>query len=268
MFIRRCREERLTQSAGALAFATAVSMVPLLAVSFALFSRVPALRPLGARIRDHLLRGLLPADITRAMLKPLVQFTGNASGLTLVGFAALLVSAFALLLGVENTLNRIWQARVPRPILRRLALSFALLLAAPLLVGASFWATASLMAASGSLNATRYAWVPHALAYGPVVLGVAGFSCMFRFVPHAVVRWRSAIAAGLLAGIAFEFGKRGFAIYLAHVPTYRTLYGAFAPLLAFLLWVYYSWFITLASALAGASFAGGGSQGRRRASPA
>lgn len=263
LVLRRCREERLTQSAGALAFATALSMVPLLAVSFALFAHFRALRPVGARIRDHLLRGLLPADITRPMLKPLVQFAGNASGLTLIGFAALLLSAFALLLSVENTLNRIWQAKVPRPVLHRLALYFVLLLAVPLLVGASFWATASLAAASGSLNATRYAWVPHALNFGPVILGVAGFSCLFRFVPHVPVRWRSAIAAGLLAGLAFEFGKRGFAIYLAHVPTYRTVYGAFAPLLAFLVWVYYSWFITLAAALVGASFAKGGAQGRR-----
>ena len=256
--LRRCREERLSQSAGALAFATALSMVPLLAVSFGLFSHFRALRPVGARIRDHLLRGLLPTDITRTMLKPLVQFTGNASGLTLVGSAALLLSAFALLLSVENTLNRIWQAKVPRPVLRRLALYFVLLLAVPLLVGASFWATSSLMAASGSLNTTRYAWVPHALTFGPVLLGVAGFTCLFRFVPHVAVRWRNAIAGGLLAGLAFEFGKRGFAIYLANVPTYRTVYGAFAPLLAFLVWVYYSWFITLGAALVSASFARGG----------
>ena len=53
------------------------------------------------------------------------------------------------------------------------------------------------------------------------------------------MRWRNAVADSLLAGIAFEIGKRGFAIYLANVPTYRTIYGAFAPLLAFLVWVCY-----------------------------
>jgi membrane protein len=228
-------------------------MVPLLAVSFALFARIPAWRTIGEAIREHLLRGLLPAGITKAVLKYLAQFTGNASGLTLVGFAALLVSAFALLMSVENTLNRIWQAKKPRPLLRRLALYLALLLAAPLVIGASLWATSYLLAASGALVAAHPAWVPHALNLGPVVLGAAGFSCLFRFVPHVAVRWRNAVAGGLLAGIAFEFGKRGFAIYLANVPTYRTVYGAFAPLLVFLVWVYYSWFITLAAALVGAS---------------
>jgi membrane protein len=265
LIVRRGREERIAQAAGALTFTTAMSMVPMLAVSFALFTRVPALRSTGEAIREHLLRGLLPAEITKAVLKYLAQFTGNAGGLTLVGFAFLLVSAVALLLSVENTLNRIWQVKKTRPLLRRLALYLAMLLTAPALVGASLWATSYLVAVSGNWAGVRPAWLPHALNYGPILLAAAGFACLFRFVPNTVVRWRSAIAGGLLAGVAFEFGKHGFALYLANVPTYRTIYGAFAPLLAFLVWVYYSWFITLAAALAAASLARGGAG--RRAGP-
>jgi membrane protein len=266
--IRRGREERLPQAAAGLAFTTVLSMVPLLAVSFALFTRIAALRPAGEAIREHLLRGLLPADITRTVLKYLAQFTGNASGLTLVGSAALLVSCLAMLMSVENALNRVWQARKPRPVLRRLALYGVMLLAGPAVIGASMWATSHLLTASSGLVQTWPAWWPHALNLGPVALGAAGFACLFRFVPHTAVRWRDAIAGGLLAGIAFEFGKRGFAVYLANVPTYRTVYGAFAPLLAFLVWVYYSWFITLAAALVGASLGRGGAQPQRRLSRA
>ncbi|TWO68895.1 YihY family inner membrane protein [Caenimonas sedimenti] len=261
--LRRGREERLPLATGGLAFATVLSMVPLLAVSFALFARVPALRPAGEAIRESLLRGLLPADITRTMVKYLGQFTGNASGLTLVGFMALLVSALALLLNVENTLNRIWQVKKPRPWVQRALLYACLVLAGPVLLGASLWATSYLLAASDALLASRPDWWPHALSVGPVMLGAAGFACLFRFVPHTAVRWRHAAAGGLLAGIAFELGKRGFAIYLANVPAYRTIYGAFAPLLAFLIWVYYSWFITLAAALVSAGLGRGGSSGRR-----
>lgn len=266
--LRRGREERLAQAAGGLTFATVMSMVPLLAVSFALFARIPALRPAGEAIREHLLRGLLPVDITKAVLKYLAQFTGNASALTLAGFGVLLVSALALLLSVENTLNRIWQAKKPRPMLRRLALYLAMLLTGPAVIGASLWATSYLLAASSGLVGTRPAWLPHVLNLGPLVLAGAGFACLFRFVPNTAVRWRDAIAGGLLAGIAFEFGKRGFAIYLANVPTYRTIYGAFAPLLAFLVWVYYSWFITLAAALLSAGLPRGGGQSQRRLSRA
>jgi membrane protein len=258
--LRRAREERIAQAAGGLTFATVMSVVPLLAVSFALFTRVPGLRPSGEAIREHLLRGLLPAEITKSVLKYLAQFTGNASGFTWVGFGVLAVSALALLLSVENTLNRIWQVRKARPLLRRAALYVVMLLTGPVVIGASLWATSSLLAASEGLVKAHPAWLSLALNYGPVVLATAGFACLFRFVPHTTVRWSAAIAGGLLAGIAFELGKRGFAIYLANVPTYRALYGAFAPLLAFLAWVYYSWFITLAAALVGASLSRSGAR--------
>jgi membrane protein len=268
VLLRRGREERLPQAAGGLTFTMVMSMVPLLAVSFALFARTPALHATGDAIREHLLRGLLPEGIAKTVLKHLAQFAGNANGLTLVGFAVLLVSALSLLLSMENTLNRIWQVKKPRPVLRRLALYVGMLLTGPVLIGASLWAASYLVAASSGLVGTRPAWVPHALNLGPAVLSAAGFACLFRFVPNTAVRWGHAIAGGLLAGIAFELGKYGFAIYLANVPTYRTIYGAFAPLLAFLVWVYYSWLVTLAAALVSASLPRAGSQPARRLSRA
>lgn len=262
--VRRGREERLAQATGGLAFTTVVSLVPLLAVSFALFARVPALHPTGEAIRESLVRGLLPADITRTVLKYLAQFAGNASGLTLLGFGALLVSALALLMTVENTLNRIWQVKKPRALPRRLALYLGMLLVGPVAVGSSLWATSHLLASSAALLQAQPAWLLQALGAAPVALSAAGFACLFRFVPHTAVRWRHALVGGLLAGIAFEFGKRGFAIYLAHMPAYRTVYGAFAPLVVFLVWVYYSWLITLLAALVAASLASG--PARRRVS--
>jgi membrane protein len=268
LILRRGREERLAQAAGGLTFTMVMSMVPLLAVSFALFARIPALHTAGDAIREHLLRGLLPAGIARTVLKHLAQFAGNAGGLTQLGFALLLVSALALFMSVENTLNRIWQVKKPRPLLRRLALYVSMLLTGPVIIGASLWAASYLLAASGGLAVTRPVWLPHALNLGPMVLSAAGFACLFRFVPHTTVRWRDAIAGGLLAGIAFELGKQGFAIYLANVPTYRTIYGAFAPLLAFLVWVYYSWLVTLAAALVSASLPRAGAQPARRLSRA
>lgn len=266
--LQRGREERLAQAAGGLTFTMVMSMVPLLAVSFALFARTPALHATGDAIREHLLRGLLPEGIAKTVLKHLAQFAGNASGLTLVGFAVLFVSALSLLLGMENTLNRIWQVKKSRPVLRRLGLYIGMLLTGPVIIGASLWAASYLVAASSGLLSARPAWVPHALNLAPAILSAAGFACLFRFVPNTVVRWSHAITGGLLAGMAFELGKYGFAIYLANVPTYRTIYGAFAPLLAFLVWVYYSWLVTLAAALVSANLPRAGAQPARRLSRA
>jgi membrane protein len=65
-------------------------------------------------------------------------------------------------------------------------------------------------------------------------------------VPYRHVRLRDALIGGVLAGIAFELAKRGFAIYLARFPTYTLIYGAFATIPIFLLWLYMSWAVVLA----------------------
>lgn len=258
--LRRAREERLAQAAGSLAFTTVLSVVPLFAVSFALFTRLPLFRRIGETIQEQLLAGLLPADISRTVLKHLGRFAANAHGLPWIGSLFLLAAALALLVTVENAFNRIWQVKKDRPWHRRLAIYLLAVVAGPPLLGASLWATSYLLGASLAPAAALSPWAVFLLNLGPFVLAAAGFACLFRVVPNTEVRWRDAIAGGLLAGLAFELGKRGFAAYLLHVPTYRTVYGAFAALPAFLLWVYVSWLVVLACALVTASLARAGRQ--------
>lgn len=266
--VKRAREERLPQVAGSLTFTTVLSSVPLLAVGFALFARFSLLRPIGAAIQEHLLEGLLPAEIARIVLRYLRQFTANTGALTPIGFLFLVVTALATAFTVERVLNRVWQVRKERPLLRRLGLFVVMVVVAPVLVGASLWATSLWQSMSDGLLRALPAWAGYVLTLGPVLLAAVGFAALFYFVPNAKVRRRDAVFGGLLAGIAFELGKRGFAFYLQNVPTYRTVYGAFAPLLAFLLWVYFSWLVTLAAALVTANLARAGKQPARRLSRA
>ncbi|RYF40170.1 MAG: YihY family inner membrane protein, partial [Comamonadaceae bacterium] len=233
------------------------------------FLRFPVTRRLGEVIREHLMKGLLPADISRTVLKHVGQFAANTGGLTLVGFLFVVVTALAMLLSVENVLNRLWQVRKNRPVHKRLGLYVLMLVAGPVLLGASLWATSYLQAASGNLLRTLPVSASIILNLGPIALGTAGFGGLFYLVPNAKVRGRDAIAGGLLAAIAFELGKRGFALYLVKVPTYKTVYGTFAPVLLFLTWVYFSWLVTLTSALVTANLPRAGKPaGTRRLSRA
>lgn len=265
---KRAREERLPQMAGGLTFTTVLSVVPLLVVGFALFTRFPAMRKVGEAMRAHLLQGLLPPDISRTVLKHLAQFAANAGGLTLLGSVFVVVSALLMMLNVENALNRTWQVKKNRPLHRRLGLYAVMLVIGLPLLGASLWATSYVVAASRGLTAASPS-MAFALNIVPLLLGAIGLAGLFYFVPNAKVRRRDAIAGGLLASIAFELGKRGFAFYLLKVPTYKTVYGAFAPFLVFLLWVYFSWLVTLSAALVAANLPkGGGRQPARRLSRA
>jgi membrane protein len=74
------------------------------------------------------------------------------------------------------------------------------------------------------------------------------FTMLYVYLPNCTVQWRDAAVGGLASAVAFELAKRGFGYYVRHIPTYTAVYGAFATVPMFLLWVYLSWFITLAGA--------------------
>ena len=253
--IRRARQERLPQAAASLTFTTLLSIVPLLAVSFALFTRFALFSRFEAALEEHLLKSLLPADITRTVLKVLHQFAANASDLSWVGALFLLATAMAMLLTVENAFNRIWNVKKSRPLLKRVGLYLLVLGVGPPALGLSLWATSTVLGASMGWLGPLPPSVSFVLNLGPAALGWVGLTCLFYFVPNTRVRQRDAIVGGLIASVALELGKRGFATYLLKIPTYKALYGAFAVLPVFMLWVYFSWLVTLAAALVAANLA-------------
>jgi membrane protein len=253
--IQRARKERLPQIAGSLTFTTLLSIVPFLAVSFALFTRFPVFKRFESAIEELLLKSLLPAEISRTVLKYLGQFAANASSLTLVGSLFLLMTAMALMLTVENAFNQIWNVKRNRPFLKRMGLYALVLAVGPPALGVSLWATSYVLSASAGLIASLPPSARFVLTLGPVLLSWVGLACLFHFVPHTKVRWWHAIVGGLLASVALELGKRGFAAYLLKIPTYKAVYGAFAVFPVFLLWMYFSWLVTLGAALITANLA-------------
>jgi membrane protein len=247
--VRRAREERVAQVAGSLTFTTVLSIVPFLAVSFALFTRFPVFNRFEKALDEYLLKSLFPADISRTVLRNLSQFAENANGLTLLGSLFTLVTAIAMVLTIENALNQIWRVKRSGPLAKRVGLYLLMFAIAPPVLGASLWATSYLLSGSMGLVGTPPASVKFVLTLGPVMLVATGLAAIFYYVPSASVRRRDALVGGVLASIALELGKRGFAAYVLKIPTYKVVYGAFAAFPVFLLWVYFSWLVVLTAAL-------------------
>jgi membrane protein len=89
-----------------------------------------------------------------------------------------------------------------------------------------------------------------------LVLGIVEFAllavgsaALFHYVPHAPVRWRHAATGGLFVAAGVEVAKRGLGWYLTVGPSYTSIYGAFATVPIFLLWIYLSWLIVLLGAV-------------------
>jgi membrane protein len=86
------------------------------------------------------------------------------------------------------------------------------------------------------------------LAVVPFVFTCIALTLLYSVVPNRYVPLRDALVGGVLAGIAFEFAKRGFAVYIGRFPTYSLIYGAFATIPIFLVWLYLLWVVVLAGA--------------------
>lgn len=255
--ISRARQERLPQVAGSLTFTTLLSIVPFLAVSLGLFSRVQAFSRFEALIEANLSASMLPTNIARTVITYLHQFATKAGGLTWIGSLFLLVAAIAMLLTVENAFNQIWQVKRDRPLLKRVVLYLLALVVAPPVLGVSLWGSSYLLGLSVGVWGPLPASATFVLGLGPAALNWMGLTCLFHYLPNTRVRWRDALVGGLIASALLELGKRGVTMYLLKIPTYQAANGAFAVFPVFLLWVYFSWLATLTAGLIAANLGAG-----------
>jgi membrane protein len=83
----------------------------------------------------------------------------------------------------------------------------------------------------------------------PFLLEMAVFSVVYKILPYTKIQWRDAFGGAFFATITFELMKFGFALFLTNVAFYKTVYGAFAIFPLVLIWIYLTWWITLAGAV-------------------
>ncbi|MDZ7858286.1 YihY family inner membrane protein [Sphaerotilus sp.] len=247
---QRFREDRLGVTAGSLTFTTMVSLVPLLTVTFALFTAFPMFASFRKALEVYFLQNLVPDAIARPVFKQLTLFASKASQVGAVGLVVLVLTAIALLLTIDRSLNAIWRVRQTRSLAQRVLVYWATATLAPLVLGVSLSLTTSYaVSVSSDLNEALPGGV--SLLLGLVELGLMAFgvSALFKFVPNTQVRWSHAALGGVFVAIGFEMAKRGLAWYLGLAPTYTTIYGAFATVPILLSWIYLGWVIVLLGAV-------------------
>jgi len=245
----RFREDRLGLTAGSLTFTTLIAIVPLLTVMLAVFTAFPMFSSFQDALQKYFLQSLVPDNIAKPVLGALTQFASKAHKLGTAGLIVLVVSALALMLTIDRTLNAIWRVRKPRPIAQRVLVYWAAITLGPLVLGVSLSLTSYAISASRGLVGTMPGGVRLALDAVEFSLLAATMAGLFHYVPNTHVRWRHAAAGGLFVAIGFEVAKRVLGWYVASVGTFSTVYGAFATAPIFLLWLYTGWVIVLLGAV-------------------
>jgi membrane protein len=261
----RFREDRLGLTASSLTFTTTIALVPFFTVALAVFSAFPMFGKLQGELQAWLMQSLIPDTIARQVLGYLTQFAGKASRLGAVGLAALFVTALALVLTIDRTLNSIWRVRRPRPLAQRVLIYWAVMTLGPLLLGASLSISSYVISASRGLVAAMPGTVQALLGVIEFFLLAGGLASLYRYVPNTPVRRSHAWAGGLFAAVGIELARRLLALYISIVPTYSVVYGAFATLPILLVWIYMAWLIVLLGAVVAAYLPALVAGSRRRA---
>ncbi|MGE4220854.1 MAG: YihY family inner membrane protein [Alphaproteobacteria bacterium] len=234
--------------AGALAYTSLLAMVPLAAISFAIFSAFPAFDDARDQIQAFVFENFVPS-VGSVVQEHLEAFTAQTGSLTAVGVVFLVVTSLMLLATVSRTFDSIWRVAEPRPVLAQLLVYWAVLTLTPLLFGASLSLSSYFFAVAQATGGDVLATPLQRLAgLVPLLLQIVGFSIVYLVIPHYPVRRADALAGGVVAGILFELLKRGFGWYLASFPSYQTIYGALAAFPIFLIWMYVTWMVVLLGA--------------------
>lgn len=250
--VGRFRSENMAQTSASLAFTTLLALVPLMTVVVSVAGAIPFLDTPIKRLDAVLVESLLPTGAGVTIAGYLGRFAGKARHLTVPGIAMLVLTAFLLMHTIERAFNHLWRVK-PRPLLARLKLYAFVMVVWPFVMGAVAGAMSYAVTASLGL-VDEPTWLRRSLlkAVSMLLLGLF-FAFIYYAVPNVRVTRRAAAAGGIFATVAFAAMQKGFEFYLAGFGGFKSVYGAFATVPIFLIWLHLSWAVVLIGGLVAAT---------------
>lgn len=239
-------DDDLTIHASSLTFVTLTSLVPILAVGFALMK--------GFGMGGDQLAAVTQAEWIEQMpetfqvfVQQILDIVNNTNFFALgwIGLAFFVLTAVLVLANVEKSLNRVWGVAKDRSLLRQITNYTSVLVLVPLLMGVAGALKAQMAINQQFFEVDVNAWVQNLLSFAIMWLAI-GF--LYVFVPNTRVRLRPAAGSSFVTTIVFLGWMRVFTVMQVGVSRYNFIYGAFAAVPVFMFWMYVTWVILLLGA--------------------
>ncbi len=230
--------------AAGLTYITALSLIPVLAIAFAI------LKGLGAQnALEPVLRQL--AGDSKETISRIIAYVNNTNfkSLGAIGVLALVTTAISLLGNIELAFNTIWGVKETRPLQRRFSDYLSVVVVGPILILVATSLTSSLQ------NQWIVKWLTQRTYFGNAILFAFRLTpyisvwialvFVYIFIPNTRVRFKSALLGGIAAGTAWQVAQWAYFHFQVGVANYNAIYGTLAALPIFLVWIYTSWLIVL-----------------------
>lgn len=241
--IKGFNEDKCLVKATALTFYTLFSIVPIVALLFAIAK--------GFGFNDTLKNQMLKDyNEYSTILNNVFVYADSllkttSSGLIAgIGVLLLLWSVISLLISIENSFNDIWEIQTGRTWYRKITDYLTIMLIAPIF-----------LIISGSLTvliSTKMSEIILISGFTTVLLKIIAFfmlcgvfTFLYMVLPNTRVTFKSAFSASFLSALLFELLQWAYLTFQIGASQYNAIYGSFAALPLFLIWVQYSWYIVL-----------------------
>ncbi len=232
--------------ASSLTFSTTLSLVPLLALSFALakgFGVQEMLQPLIlSKAMGNVAEDLVPK------IMEYVEKT-NVKPLGSIGLVIMIMTAINVLGKIEVSFNKIWGVKKQRTFFRRFSDYLSVLTVGPIFILAAIGISTTL---SSHTVTQKLLEIGLFAGFMKVFLLTLPWLCIFFaltflyiFIPNTKVNFLPALLAGVIAGSVWELTQYTYIYFQVGVSKYNAIYGTFASVPIFLMWVYISWVIVL-----------------------
>ena len=244
--IRRFEADRCRDQAASLTYTTLFAVVPMLTVFLVIISSIKALEPARQQLQQLIYSHFLPRT-TIAFDKAFTAFTDKSSNLTVIGILFLFVTTVMMLSSIETVFNRIWRVQETRGGIIGFMRYWTIISLGPILLGSAF-AISSTVASLNVLsnNFAGYEVNGEFILWGiSFVLTILGFFILNWTIPNRSVPIKAALIAGTFSAVVFELLKNLFGVIMSNFTSYEIVYGAFAAIPIFLLWIFLSWNIVL-----------------------
>ena len=234
------REDRCPTTAAALTYQTLFAVVPLLTITYTVLESFEAFEGMGEMLGNFLFANVVPENV--AMIEGyLSEFSDQAKSLSTTSLLVLAVTAFLMMFTMERSLNEIWRVQEPRHGFQRILMYWAVLTLGPPLIGGGLAITTYILSLPLLSDVTGYLGV---LALVPILLNVVVFTLMYLTIPNCVVPLRHGLLGGVVVAVLFELVKQAFGGVMSQ-SDFQVIYGTYAAVPLFLIWIYVSWTLVL-----------------------
>ena len=262
---QRFDEVRVPQVSASLTFTTLLALVPMLTVTLVVVSAFPMFAEFSESVVRFIHTMIVPQGAD-TILSYLATFKTQASNLTAIGIIFLGITSLLLVQTIDQTFNRIWQVKTQRPFWLQFLLYWALLTFGPLAFGAALSVWGILLKQS---HLEDMPWLAEMVQISSsVLLNTAMLWLLYRLVPNRYVPALHALIGALITAVLLELARRIFAFYVGNFNSYQLIYGAFAAIPVFLIWLNLLWMLLLTGAVITAALSYWRGEAFRRASGA